>query len=297
MEKTTKKIKELALKVPLLNKPLKEIAFRQRFRAELQLLRGTHQNNSSHRSIIHFSLNKAATQYVKSILRKASLENGLTPVGLNEFAFDSQLPFLDHLSDDDMQQYKHVFRSRGYLYSVFGGFVRSIDNFEDYAVILTIRDPRDILVSDFFSIAYSHAAPGAKSNKQEDFLIKRQRAREMNIDEFVRAEADNLLSVYSVYTERLTSYHPRVHVLKYEEMIRDFETWLKKLLEGAELKISDQLRETLRAENQRLSPNREDKTKHLRKGKSGDYLEKLEKETINFLNVKFAKVLQQFGYL
>jgi hypothetical protein len=296
MEKTTKKIKELAIKIPLLNKPLQEIAFKRRFNVERRLLKGTHQNNNTHRSIIHFSLNKAATQYVKSILQRASLENGLTPVGLNEFAFDSQLPFLDHLSDSEMQQYKHAFRPKGYLYSVFGGFVKGIENFTDYTVVLTVRDPRDILVSDYFSIAYSHVVPGAKSNKQDSFLIKRQRAREMNIDEFARAEADNLLAAFRRYTALITCAHPRVHVFKYEEMISNFESWLHKLLGGAGLEISDQLRRELRKENLSLLPSKEDKTKHHRKGKSGDYLEKLEKETIDFLNVKFEDFLRQYKY-
>ena len=73
----------------------------------------------------------------------------------------------------------------GYLYSVFGGMIEGIPSLEKYKVILVTRDPRDILVSDYYSIAYSHSVPSKTGNKYDKFMSKRNKAREYTIDDFV----------------------------------------------------------------------------------------------------------------
>ena len=43
---------------------------KRQFKVERELIEGCHHAKSPHRSIIHFSVNKAATQYTKSILSR-----------------------------------------------------------------------------------------------------------------------------------------------------------------------------------------------------------------------------------
>ena len=50
----------------------------------------------------------------------------------------------------------------------------------DYKVVLMARDPRDILVSAYYSIAYSHPEPTSTGSKHADFMEMRRRARESN---------------------------------------------------------------------------------------------------------------------
>lgn len=107
--------KSLARKLPLGDGYLKQRRLRRRFRVELDLIKGRHQNENAHPSILHFSLNKAATQYTKSILRRCAAQNGMIPVGIHDYAFHTDFPYLNHLSAADMLKYQHVFRSTGYL--------------------------------------------------------------------------------------------------------------------------------------------------------------------------------------
>jgi hypothetical protein len=86
-----------------------------KFKTELALLKGTRVNSSRHPSIIHFSYNKAATQYVKSILNRCAVENGMVPVGVHDLASHSKVPYLDQLSHDEMKPYQHIFKVQGYL--------------------------------------------------------------------------------------------------------------------------------------------------------------------------------------
>lgn len=263
---------------------------------EKALLAGTHRTASRQPSILHFSLNKAATQYTKNILRAIAAENNLTPVGMNEWAFGSTQPYLDHLSALQMEQYKHVFRPAGYLYSVFGGMVENIDNLAAYKILLMVRNPRDILVSSYFSAAFSHPLPGEKSDKRAAFLERREHAKSIGIDAFTLEEAPRLLANLQRYQQWLLTPCPHVLVLRNEDMILDFKAWLSEIVAYTGCSISEKLETGLVEKHMAAKPLREDKMRHLRKGVAGDFLEKLKPATIGQLDALFAPIEHRFGY-
>jgi hypothetical protein len=266
------------------------------FAVEKALLAGTHRTRSQQPSILHFSLNKAATQYTKNILRAIAAENGLTPVGMNEWAFSSRQPYLDHLTVQEMQAFKQVFKPKGYLYSVFGGMVEGIDHMEDYRIVLMVRDPRDILVSLYYSTAYSHALPGEASDKREAFLEKREKAKAQNIDAFVQEQSPRLKSYMERYQRLLTDRWPHAHLLTYEAMTNDFEGWLQKLIAASGCRVSDTLVKTLHENHALKKPKTENIYQHNRSGKEGDYAAKLKPDTIDWLNIQFTPFLENWGY-
>src|SRR5262245_46726250 len=110
-------------RLPFVQSYLRQRDQRKRFSTELSLINGTHQNKNKHPSIIHLSLNKAATQYTKSILKRCASYNGMVSVGIHDYAFNTDFPYLDYLSSTEMQKYHHIFKPNGYLYTVFGGMI------------------------------------------------------------------------------------------------------------------------------------------------------------------------------
>jgi hypothetical protein len=260
------------------------------------LLKGTHRNRNEHPSIIHFSLDKAATQYTKSILKRCASQAGMVPVSIQDYAFATDFPYLHELSAAKMAHYSHIFKPKGYLYSVFGGMVEGIAELEKYIIVLMLRDPRDVLVSEFFSTAYSHVAPYGPSAKYEEFISQRRTAQSMTIDEYVTADSERLYEILRRYKLLLIDKHPNIYITTYEEMLADFQHWLIGLSGWCQLPITTELRETLLQQNERLRPKDEDVRRHLRKGQAGDYKEKLKKETIDYLNRKFASIFEEFGY-
>ncbi len=289
-------MKRIVRRFPRVEGYLKARKLRRVFRVELALLRGTHVNPNTHASIIHFSLNKAATQYVKDILRRCAAEIGMVSVALSEYAFDTDFPFLGRFSADEMLQYRHVFKPAGYLYSPFGGMIDGIEHLDRYKVILLLRDPRDILVSQYYSMAHSHPIPDRRGDKHDGFMEHRKAALSMTIDEYVLAESDILYRILNRYKQHLIDRHPNVYLTTYEKMIADFPRWLNDLLAYCDIAISDDLRRSLLEENIRLRPKQENMHKHVRRGTHGDYLDKLRPETIKRLNEKFSPLLEAFGY-
>lgn len=289
-------LKSLLRVFPPTQQLLDKIQHRRRFQTELKLIRGEHETPNTHPSIIHFSFNKAATQYVKSILERCAAENGMVPVNLHGYAFHTDFPYLASLSREAMAEYQHVFKKCGYLYSVFGGMINGIQGLEDYQVVLVVRDPRDLLVSSYFSIAYSHKTPAATGDKHPSFLKKRTKVRAIPIDDYVRSESDRLYRNFQRYQTLLLDQYDTPYVTTYEAMVTDFEGWLNALLNYCDLAVSEPLRQSLLTENVRMKPKAEDIYRHIRKGRPGDHREKLKPDTIAFLNEKFAPFLERFQY-
>ena len=269
---------------------------KRKYRVEIALINGKHHTRNQHPSILHFSINKVATQYTKKILQECAIADGMQPVHIHGYAFNTDYPFLDHLSEEEMKQYAHIFKPQGYLYSNFSGMIVGIPEFEKYRAFLIIRDPRDILVSQYYSHAYSHAIPSKNGNKYEIFVKTSLHTRSISIDEYVIAESDKTLKIFLRYQTLMLDVYPEVCVLSYEEMTENFPNWLDKLLACCELEVSHSLKNKLIEENQRSRPIQENIHSHVRQGKAGDYKNKLKPETIRYLDEKFAPVLNAFGY-
>lgn len=274
----------------------KEYSYQQQFNVELELIEGIHKNTNTHQSIIHFSFNKAATQYVKSILVSCAVENQMVHAGINEYAFNTKFPFLDHLSAEEMKKYQHIFKKIGYLYSVFGGMIEGIPELDAYKILLGVRDPRDMLVSSYYSQAISHPVPDKNGSKYDDFMKRRERARESSIDQYVLEESIKMNSIFEKYYNLLLKPYKNVYVTKYEDMVYDFNDWLNGLLNYCDLQVSEELRKKIINDNEKMKPAKEDIKKHLRKGMPGDYKEKLQQATIQQLNETFSKTLELHGY-
>lgn len=285
------KTRSVVKRVPI----LKQYVLNQQFRTERQLISKTHRTTCSHASILHFSVNRAATQYVKTILRRCAAANGLTNVGLHDYAFHSDFPYLNRLTMKEMEGYAHLFKPQGYNYSVFGGMIEGIPELEKFRTILMIRDPRDVLVSGYYAVAFSHFLPG-QADKKRQFMSLRNQAKEIDIDTYVRQNCQHTFEIFDRYQKHLVHQYPTVYLTRFEDMVLDFSGWLSALLEYCQLDISDRLYQTLVSENMHLTPHTENIQRHLRKGAIGDYREKLSLETIEYINAQYQDTLKFFKY-
>lgn len=274
---------------------LKQHVLNQQFRTERLLIEKKHQTTCSHSSILHFSVNRAATQYVKSILRRCAAANGLTNVGLHDYAFYADFPYLNRLTRQEMQRYAHLFKPQGYNYSVFGGMIEGIPDIEKFRTILMIRDPRDVLVSGYYAVAFSHFLPG-QIEKKRQFISLRQKAQKIDINLYARQNCQHTFEVFERYRKHLVNQHPTLYLTRFEDMVLDFSGWLSALLEYCQLDISDRLYHRLVSENSQIKPQAENIQRHLRKGTIGDYREKLNLETIEYINEQHRDTLRFFKY-
>lgn len=205
---------------------------------------------------------------------------------------------------------KELWSSRSGCFGPVRFFVE-VPRMEDYEILLHLRDPRDVLVSMFYSYCYIHNGEVAADTGY------RARAAREGIDAFVLAKAcgdsasypgdygtgghvEDLIGDvpmrYRRYLDHLIG-RPNVRLLKYEEMVTDYRSWLTRFIEP--FPIAN--KEAVIAEQAALAPTffpkrDSDVRNHVRHVTPGDHRAKLQPATIQRLNQVFADVLDALHY-
>lgn len=164
--------------------------------------------------------------------------------------------------------------------------------------ILQIRDPRDILVSQYFSFGWIHTDKDWDDAKKAE----RERIRNMEIDDYVLLdEKDTRPYLLSTHLNKLLSQlenkqQDKIILVKYEEMVTDLKQWLSKVIKPFGFENESQvINQTYDKYIHQFQVTEETMT-HRRKITPGDHLEKLKPETIEKLNSKYREVLNRFNY-
>lgn len=182
---------------------------------------------------------------------------------------------------------------------VYGGFRSFPDALRGHAKVLDaqsvllVRDPRDALVSEYYSNAYSHSIPveGATRNDME-----RSRAAALTtaINDYVVAHAPALKETFRG-VEWLSSIDS-CWVVRYEEAIMDKRWFMRELCTRWNWRVDDQLISQILGWAD-VRPEKESPESFVRKVTPGDHKEKLPRETIDRLNSVFEHELMLYGYV
>lgn len=186
----------------------------------------------------------------------------------------------------------------GNIYAGFRTFPRSLlsnNHFTQGKKILLVRDPRDALVSQYFSFAASHYLPdGSDETGPRQMLLRvRKELQNLSIDEFVLREAkpmnDTMLSYRAILGDKGTL------VLRYEDIIFEKRKFLLSICDHFQWRIVERdLSDILHHID--VLPDAEDVEKFIRKAAPGDHIDKLRQETIEELDGILSEAMSVFGY-
>jgi len=166
------------------------------------------------------------------------------------------------------------------------------NNLAHKKVIFWIRDPRDILVSMYYSFGFTHTLSPNPEIKQYQ-LRRRQHIKQLTIDEYAIRTAPELKTKFERIRALFDSLPAKARiVLKYEDMIDHYEQFFRQLSTFVELRqgVKDEIFKQTRP------LEKEDVSQHKRKGKPGDYKTKLKEETITTINKILDPVMRHFEY-
>jgi len=176
------------------------------------------------------------------------------------------------------------------IYSRFVEPASRIDFICDKIAIFLIRDPRDILVSSYYSFGYTHEFSTVKEIEEQQRQT-RELIRDKTVDAFALEAANATLNHFHAI-DRLAHACGRGIILKYEDMIYNWEKFSSGLTTYLDIG-----RRTLRHTYKLCRPlENERDTGHRRSGKPGAYKRKLLTSTVDALNIVFAPVLTRFHY-
>jgi hypothetical protein len=170
------------------------------------------------------------------------------------------------------------------------GFIVRDDfpNLDNIYRIYQLRDPRDILVSQYFSFGFIHSG-------KKNLTPMKLKIQKMTIDEYCLEYADELYNRYLNILAIIDRQNPNYLIVHYETMVLNFKDWLAQIIVPFEFDKPKEL--VLETYYQKYcqefdTEGFEESMKHKRKMIPGDHREKLTTATIEALNVKFADILQ-----
>jgi hypothetical protein len=280
-------------RVPQVAQLLQRRRMRERFPHEMALLEGRSRTTSSRQSVVLYTQHKCASVYTRDIFRDLALESGMIPVNYEQIIFQGEVTE----SDKDRiygSGGQALYPTRGYSFAPVRAYHAGIHDLEAYRLVLMLRDPRDVLVSFYFSMAFSHSVPQADTGSRATVLAEREVATVANIDDYVMEKSDFFLQTYENYLQHVFD-RPNALFVTYEEMISDFASWLQKIIRHTGFAPSAETVERL-IRDSNFQVDVEDPLKHRRQVSPGDHRRKLRPETIDKLNQRFEPVLLRLGY-
>jgi hypothetical protein len=254
------------------------------FEVEKKLLNNEHIEPSDFQSILFFTTYKCASSFADEIINELTVDAGYKHVN-----FDSYFYHTEKDTDSEYEKIfsKNVFRRSGFIYGPMRRY-QPIPDINEYKTLLILRDPRDVLVSHYYSAKYSHEVSTAK------MLQKRRMTQVQGIDEFVLERLEEFANIYEQYKLNVLPLDGSIFV-RYEDMISNPKDFIIKLYKIIKINIDSEHIEEI-VKNRMAMPKKEDKYSHRRSGKSGQYLEKLNSKTIKAINSRLANVIDAFGY-
>lgn len=276
--------------------------------------------------ILIYTVYKAASMFLHRLTRQLTRE-----LEMEYFSINNKAAGYQEVKELSWNGFIQKYLSQAKKRACFGP-IRSLEampsipeRIGDYSVILHLRDPRDVLVSSFFSNAFSHPVNPAFFNPDE---AVREEWIERGIDAFVIERSPIVVDRYNYVISNLLG-RENVLFLKYEDMVLNYQEWLAKflsvfiapepdsltkrqpkgllallekllLIQGKERSpsptFSTLYQELFEAHKTDFQVEDEDVYRHKRQVLPGDHTRKLQPETIAALNEKFTEILNALGY-
>lgn len=254
------------------------------------------------RSILFFTSAKCASTFTSKFLRELDANSDLRHVDYNQMIYRAG----DDLNLGNAEQFfadcqDILFTTSG---DIYGPLRNPIDlrDMDQYRKIFFLRDPRDVLVSAYYSFGFSHGPP-RNSLKAEEFHRGRAKIVEEGIDRYSRrAVLEWVLPLYQRYQQiRETSGGL---FLSYRDFVDHPTDFAIRLLDYIDLP-SEAERERLFAflvSTKKVAANPPADTSataelsHQRSGRHDQYLHELQADTIQYLNDTLSDQLDYWGF-
>ena len=242
-------------------------------------------------SVYVFAMHKSGSVLLNSMVRDLC--------GLVGYEYADLPVFLvkQGLSLEKVSKSTDFFNETATCYSGFRAFPDNLDlvGLSTRRSVLLVRDPRDMVVSFFYSMKKSHPIP-EKGNDREVLLNARKQVQDFNINDYVCEIAPMFQKNLEVYYDTLLNgKNNNVKLFRYEDYIFEKERWLTETCDWFGWDVSQADRSKIVARYD-IRKTEEDQNSHVRRVTPGDHKSKLTKETIETLNQIFKSSLDRFNY-
>jgi hypothetical protein len=242
-------------------------------------------------SFFLFAFHKSGSVLVNALVRDLLTECGVPLIDLPTHLFERGI-----LTETFQCNIATLFPLKGYCFSGFRDvphWLIGSDVLNRARKVVVVRDPRDMLVSLYYSVKYSHWFPPVQTPQFEAVIDSWRRAAELSIDEFCMASAWHFNAIF--WMMRMVLRDQDTLVLRYEDFIYDKVGLGKDICRWCGINVPEErIREFAAAHG--AIPKGDEPHAHVRQVHPGDHKRKLRPDTIAVLNASLANFLDAFSY-
>ncbi len=242
-----------------------------------------------------FGVRKSGSTLLNRVMNFLSRKNGVNPVDMPGTFFRYGFSAQDWTRTD-----LSGVVTPGNVYIGFRSFPSNMTASAHYAAakkVFLFRDPRDALVSQYFSDAYSHSLPsrdtetGAKA--AEAFEKRRTEALALDVEAYVLKHAKAIDQTLIAYAPMLNE--PSCLVLRYEDCVFQKKRMIHKILQHFDWTCPPGAVEALMKLVDEV-PEQEDQERFVRRVIPGDHRAKLSPEAVRKLSHQLRESLRLYDY-
>lgn len=238
--------------------------------------------------LIHICLQKTASQWIKSILSDPKL--------LNHTRKEFYYPNLDYISSKENFNNGISFPFNSIispLYINYNDF-QSLD-LSNYKAFVVVRDIRDVMISQYFSIAYSHNIINANHKRTRDHL--QSLPKEQSIEYFfehIYKVFDDQFSYRVFLNSWMGCNDQNIKIYRYEDLTQynKLESW-KKLFDFLNINLNPA---SILSKYEFKDKGKNKITEHLRNGLARDFENHFSESLIKKFNASYSSILSYYNY-
>jgi hypothetical protein len=242
-------------------------------------------------SFFLFAFAKSGSVLVNELVRDLLDESGVPIIDLPTHLFENGIDINAFQCD-----LAALFPLKGYCFSgfrVLPQWLIGSNVLRRVRKMIVVRDPRDMLVSLYYSLRYSHWFPAVRTGQLEAAIEPARREAELSLDEFCIAYAP--LYAAEFWKVRTVLRDDDVLVLRYEDFVYDKFRLAQNVSHWCGLNLSEERTKEIAA-GYDVFPLADDADAHIRQVHPGDHRRKLGGDTIATLNACLINFLQAFSY-
>jgi hypothetical protein len=244
-----------------------------------------------HPAAFFLSVHKAGSTLLQRMVRDLCAEAGRAV-----FELESEL-FRQGIVPGDCPLDAFLLLERdGYVHSGFRTpwLLHFLRSYRKRAKLLLVRDPRDIAVSYYFSMARSHPLPES-GRAREGILRQRQTAAGQDPSAYVLAGNVNGVMNALVNFSRQLGQFDRFDWVRYEDVIFDKAALARRICETMDVTLGEEVLAEVAARHD-VRPEEERPDQHIRQVTPGNHEKHLSAEAQAFLFRRFRPAFERFGY-
>ena len=239
-----------------------------------------------------FGLHKCGSSLLNKIFVDVCKASKIPHISIPEAAFKQGIPTSIWDGNESLNEMiLDGYCLRGFRH--FPDFLLNNQLINQRKKIFLVRDPRDALVSAYFSFAQSHRLPET-GQLLVDLQKSRAALKDIDIESYVIANAPKVKDAFNKYHNHLTD-DSWLKIYRYEDIIFDKYNWIMDMLRFLNLSLEESTIDQI-ANKHNIVPSTEDTSSHVRKVKPGDHQDKLSSDCITKINEILAEVLERHNY-